>query len=86
MFRMGRGGGPWCWPNSSLGFCFLSEGICSPIFLKYSPPLASMGANAVHHQAGGVVCAHTGTLSGPKAGKSVIGNNTEEPRQWSTEG
>lgn len=47
-----------------------------------------MGATAVHHQAGGVVCAHTGTLSGPKAGKSVIGNNIEEPRQliWAQEG
>lgn len=50
--------------------------------------IAGMGATAVHHQAGGVGCAHTGTLSGPKAGKSVIGNNIEEPRQliWAREG
>lgn len=74
-FRMGRVGGLWCWPNSSLGFCFLSEGIFNPVFLKYSPPLAGMGATAVHHQAGGVVCAHTGTLLGPKVGKSVIGKH-----------
>lgn len=47
VFRLGRGGGPQGWPSSSLGFCFLSEGICSPVFLKHCPPLAGMGATAV---------------------------------------
>lgn len=49
------------WPSGSLGFCFLSEGICSPVFLRYCPQLADMGASAVSisRQVKQMWCVHT---------------------------
>lgn len=36
-----------CGKKVKMGFCFLPEGICSPLFLKHCPPLAGMRATAV---------------------------------------